>query len=72
MPEILDYCRQILADKNAFILLNLYSMGFSSLITKNLVQTNFNNPDNVEFGELFLEDTFKKNLPLGVFARFVR
>ena len=28
--------------------------------------------ENIEFGELFVIDRFKKNLPLGVFARFQR
>ena len=48
----------------------MYSMGFSSLIIENLVKCSFEQEKNHEFGELYLEDTFQKKLPLGVFYRF--
>jgi 23S rRNA (cytosine1962-C5)-methyltransferase len=60
---------QLLDDKQHFLILNAYSLGFSSLILENLVQQNFK-PQNLEVGELFLNDKFNKKLPLGAFARF--
>ncbi len=36
---------------------------------ENLVKQKFK-PENLECGELYLQDSFKKKLPLGAFARF--
>ena len=60
---------QLLHEDEHFLILNAYSLGFSSLILENLVQQKFK-ADNLEIGELYLEDSFKKKLPLGAFARF--
>ena len=60
---------QLLDEKEHFLILNAYSLGFSSLILENLVRHNFK-PENLELGELYLEDNFKKKLPLGAFVRF--
>ncbi|WP_026945956.1 class I SAM-dependent methyltransferase [Algoriphagus marincola] len=68
--EMLKICSEILAPVNNFLLLNMYSLSFSSLIAVNLVQSNFKNIKNAEHGELFLKDSFGKRLPLGVFYRF--
>jgi len=69
--ELLYLCNELLEEKDAFFLINLYSMGFSTLITENLVHTNFNITDS-ETGEIYLQDKFKKKLPLGTFLRFTR
>lgn len=58
-----------LLDEKHFLILNAYSLGFSSLILENLVKENFK-PQNLEIGELYLNDKFDKKLPLGAFARF--
>jgi len=69
LPEILDCCSKLLDKKNYCLILNLYSLGFSSLIAQNLIKEYF--PDaNAETGEIYLEDSFAKKLPLGIFARF--
>ncbi|MDE0558922.1 class I SAM-dependent methyltransferase [Algoriphagus sp. NF] len=68
--EMLKICSEILDPVNNFLLLNMYSLSFSSLIAVNLVQSNFKNIKNAEHGELFLKDSFGKKLPLGVFYRF--
>jgi len=68
--EMLKICSEILDPINNFLLLNMYSLSFSSLIAVNLVQSNFKNIKNAEHGELFLKDSFGKRLPLGVFYRF--
>lgn len=68
--ELLKTVAQILDQENYFLILNMYSMGFSSLIVENLVKCSFTQKLNHEFGELYLQDDFKKKLPLGVFYRF--
>ncbi len=67
--EMMKSVLQLLDEKEHFLILNAYSLGFSSLILENLVRHNFK-PENLELGELYLEDTFKKKLPLGAFVRF--
>lgn len=68
--EMLKVCTEILEPKDRFLLLNMYSMSFSSLIAVNLIQSNFGKVENPEHGELYLQDRFKKKLPLGIFYRF--
>lgn len=68
--ELLKTVSQILDKENYFLILNMYSMGFSSLIVENLVKCSFEQSKNHEFGELYLNDSFDKKLPLGVFYRF--
>ncbi|MES2733349.1 MAG: class I SAM-dependent methyltransferase [Bacteroidota bacterium] len=68
--ELLKLCSQLLDKQNHFFILNLYSMGFSALIVQNLVDCSFGKITHPEYGELYLEDSFKKKLPLGVFYRF--
>jgi 23S rRNA (cytosine1962-C5)-methyltransferase len=67
--EMMELVLQLLDEKNHFLILNAYSLGFSSLILENLVKQKFK-PENLECGELYLQDSFKKKLPLGAFARF--
>jgi 23S rRNA (cytosine1962-C5)-methyltransferase len=68
--EMIMLCSRILAKENAFLLLNMYSIGFSALVADNLVNSYFSNYKKKEIGELFLGDTFSKRLPLGTFIRF--
>jgi 23S rRNA (cytosine1962-C5)-methyltransferase len=68
--EMLKTVAQILDKENYFLILNMYSMGFSSLIVENLVKCSFSQTQNHEFGELYLNDITNKKLPLGVFYRF--
>ncbi len=60
-----------LKEENFFLVLNTYSLGFSSLILENFMQQNFEKRlKNSETGELFLKSTQSNMvLPLGVFAR---
>jgi len=72
--ELLQMCSEILAPQGFFII-NLYSLGFSALITENLIYQHFkthlkNSNAKIELGELYLTDKFKKKLPLGTFLRF--
>ncbi|MFC3414856.1 class I SAM-dependent methyltransferase [Algoriphagus hitonicola] len=68
--EMLKTCAEILDPKDRFLLLNMYSLSFSSMIAVNLIRSTFGEVPNPEHGELYLQDRFEKKLPLGVFFRF--
>jgi 23S rRNA (cytosine1962-C5)-methyltransferase len=68
--ELLKLCNQLIDNQNHFFILNLYSLGFSALIVQNLIDCSFGKVQQPEYGELYLEDSFRKKLPLGVFYRF--
>ena len=68
--EMLKTCAEILDPKDHFLLLNMYSLSFSSLIAANLIKSNFGEVQNPEQGELYLEEKQGKKLPLGIFFRF--
>jgi 23S rRNA (cytosine1962-C5)-methyltransferase len=70
LNEMLKCCQQLLDEKEHFFILNLYSLGFSALIVENLIKGIFGEVANLEIGELFIEDNFKKKLPLGIYCRF--
>jgi len=70
--EMTRLCSELLAPNNSFLVMNLYSMGFSALILDNLVNSYFTGEKKQEIGELYLGDSFKKRLPLGVVLRFSR
>ncbi len=67
--DLLRMCSQLLSDQGFFVI-NLYSLGFSTLITQNLINDHFGPRKDLESGEIYLEDNFKKKLPLGTFLRF--
>lgn len=56
-----------LLDEKHFLILNAYSLGFSSLIIENLLRQKAKN--NLSIGELYLQATEGNKLPLGVFGR---
>jgi 23S rRNA (cytosine1962-C5)-methyltransferase len=69
IAELMDNCRQISDENQSFCVLNLYSMGFSSLIAESLMKDYFPNSIDRESGELYLEDRAGRKLPLSVFGR---
>jgi 23S rRNA (cytosine1962-C5)-methyltransferase len=66
--EMMKLVMELLDEKEHFLILNSYSLGFSSLIIENLL----GNVKNLESGELFLHATSGCKLPLGVFGRYRR
>ena len=66
---MLECCTRLLSATDGFLVLNLYSMGFSALLAKSIVGQLFPVPSAEEFGELFFYDRSEKMLPLGVFYR---
>jgi 23S rRNA (cytosine1962-C5)-methyltransferase len=67
--EMIGHCSRLLEREKGFFVMNMYSMGFSSLIADNLINSHFGNV-NSEFGELYISDRQGKRLPLGTFVRF--
>ena len=72
LNEMVMLCSKLLSKVNGFLILNMYSIGFSALVGNNLINSYFDKNDKYEFGELYLSDSFGKNLPLGTFLRFNR
>jgi 23S rRNA (cytosine1962-C5)-methyltransferase len=70
LNPMLKLCSELLDPKQHFLILNLYSIGFSALILESLCHSSFGKRQNEEYGELYLEDKYKKKLPLGTFFRF--
>ncbi|SFF31192.1 class I SAM-dependent methyltransferase [Thermoflexibacter ruber] len=69
--ELVKLVAQLLDREQHFLVMNLYSKGLSAIIGANLIHNAFGKKDNLHIGELYLEDSFEKKLPLGVFCRFV-
>lgn len=69
--EMLTELSGLLDDEQYFLILNMYSLGMSALITENLVRSNFGKKaENMEMGEVYLPATSGLKLPLGILARF--
>ena len=66
--QMLTQCKELLAE-GGFLVLNLYSMGLSATLANTLINSVFGEISK-ERGELFVEDSYGKKLPLGVFLRF--
>lgn len=66
--SLLKACREILAPNHGFLLLNMYSKGFSVLVAESLCETIFLKR-NSQIGELCLIDRAQRKLPLGGFVR---
>ncbi len=66
---MMEACSKLLQPNGGFLILNLYSMGFSSLIAKNMLESFFADIQEMEYGELYISDNPGRKLPLSVFAR---
>ena len=65
---------QILAPQNSFMVLNLYSNGFSAVLGETVVRQalGLKSDTPLDSGELALKDKFGKILPLSIFVRLRR
>lgn len=72
IAEIMSLCSQLLEDSNSFLILNLYSMGFSAVIADNLIKDYFPDVKDRTYGELIVPEKSGKNLPLSIYIRFIR
>lgn len=70
IQEMMRDVVQLLDEEEHFLILNTYSLGFSSVIVENLIRTSFPQVRNLETGELYLQATMGTKLPLGVFGKF--
>jgi 23S rRNA (cytosine1962-C5)-methyltransferase len=70
--EMIKDVVQLLDPEEHFLILNTYSLGFSSVIVENLIRGAFPQVQNLEIGELFLQATAGSKLPLGVFGKFYK
>lgn len=70
IQEMMQDVVQLLDEQEHFLILNTYSLGFSSVIVENLIKTSFPQVQNLETGELYLQATSGVKLPLGVFGKF--
>ena len=72
--EMLQGVNSILSPKDSFLVLNLYSNGFSPLMGKTVLEQAFSLKAGVDIsaGELALNDSFGKALPLSVVVRLRR
>jgi 23S rRNA (cytosine1962-C5)-methyltransferase len=64
--EMMKMVFQLLDEREHFLILNTYSLGFSSLIVENLLR----GQGKLQTGELFLQAKSGPKLPLGVFGRY--
>lgn len=71
IAPLMEACSQLLDPQHGFLILNLYSMGFSSWVADNLIKCYFPKAQAVEQGDLSFVDRAGRRLPLSVYARFV-
>ena len=71
LTELMEQCSLLLAPTQSFLVLNLYSMGLSSVVSANLAESFFK-PKDMQYGEFFLNSRSGQKLPLGTFLRFKR
>jgi 23S rRNA (cytosine1962-C5)-methyltransferase len=69
--EMLRSVGEILAPQDAFLVLNLYSNGYSALLGETVLRQAMR-VEQVESGELALNDRFGKALPLSIVVRMTR
>ena len=73
LNELLEQCAAILAPEKSFMVLNLYSNGYSAVLADTLVRSAFGTKfASLDYGELVLRDRAGKALPLSVFSRLKR
>ena len=72
--ELLQNVALILEPKDSFMVLNLYSNGYSALLGETVVREAFKlkSAYTLESGELALRDRFGKDLPLSIVVRLTR
>ena len=72
IKEMMRDVVQLLDEEEHFLILNTYSLGFSSVIVENLIKSSFPEVQNLETGELYLQAKSGCKLPLGVFGKFCK
>jgi 23S rRNA (cytosine1962-C5)-methyltransferase len=72
--EMLSDVLKLLDNEQHFFVLNSYSLGFSSLIIRNLMNDNLAKNkltvSTIDYGEIYIPSAQQQQLPLGVYCRF--
>ena len=70
---MLQNVSEILGERDSFMILNLYSNGYSAALGETVVREAFSgNLKEMTSGELALTDAFGKALPLSIYVRIKR
>jgi len=69
LNELLQACSTILDAERGFVIINLYSLSMSALVVENLLKAHFAYLKHQTIGEFYIEDSFGKKLPLGIFGK---
>ena len=69
---MLECWAELLEKSNAFLVLNLYSMGLSSMLARTAVHQAFGEPRTEQMGALYFTDRCNKQIPFGTYYRFKR
>jgi len=72
LNRLLKECSRLLSPENSFLVLNLYSNGYSAMLADTLTASIFGSVGRRISGELLLTDKFGRALPLSVFTRLIR
>lgn len=68
-PLLLEDCFKLLSKDPLFLIVNAYAITASSFMLENVLKEYVKN-GTIEHGELIIEDSFKKNLSTGIYARW--
>ncbi len=71
VSELMELTTKLLAPKDAFMIVNLYSLGWPSMLVENLIDSNFSY-NGKEIGEFYLDAKSGYKLARGTFGRIVR
>lgn len=69
ITDLVKSCSELLQPEKSFLVLNLYSMGFSALVADNLISQQIKSIKFRQFGEFYFNDISDKKLPLGTYFR---
>jgi len=70
IAEMMHDVVQLLDPEEHFLILNTYSLGFSSVIVENLIKAAYPAVTQLDTGELYLQAAAGSKLPLGVYGKF--
>lgn len=69
LDEFVSLGSELLEKQNCFFILSMYAAGLPTTVGYNVVRT-YLNPENIEYGELFLKSSHERDLPMGTFLRY--
>ncbi len=70
IDEMIRLCHQLADPEHFFMVLSLYSMGLSPLISESLIHSHFGRIADLQSGAFYVADRSGRKLPMGTFLRF--